>query len=141
MPLAPVLIVLALDALPRTSAWVASTQGVRLAHTHRLVPARMNMRPPENEGDGNLPESGVDWDRAWMAELEKRKAGASGWRPEGREAVTSEQVTQAKAKRAADDMTLTLQQASSDWRFWMATIAFISVATAILGQPTSEGFY
>jgi len=99
------------------------------------------VEPPENDGEASLPESGIDWDNAWQTELTKRKTGTANWRPEGREAVTEEQVSKAKAKMAADDVAVAMQQASTDWRFWFGVIAVVSVITAVVGHQPTEQVY
>ncbi|KAL3908634.1 MAG: hypothetical protein SGPRY_009718, partial [Prymnesium sp.] len=118
---------LCLLSLPAASAWLTTGGAAPPLLRPALPPLGALARlPPSDDGEGSLPESGVDWDSAWSAELAKRGEGKREWRPEGREAVSAEQVAKAKAKRTADDLAVSLQQASADWRFWFGVIAFIS---------------
>lgn len=87
--------------LPVSAAWIASGQPFSLSLRTICSPVQMSSAyPPENDGEGSKPESGVDWDSAWSAELARRRAGTSEWRPEGREPVTTERMLEVKAKRA-----------------------------------------
>lgn len=91
---------LCLLSLPAASGWLTTGGAAPPLLRPALPPLGALARlPPSDDGEGSLPESGVDWDSAWSAELAKRSEGKREWRPEGREAVSAEQVAKAKAKR------------------------------------------
>ena len=75
-------------------------------------------------------------------EISARDTGVSSWRPEGRTPVPQDAVREARIKKGLDDAQFNLQQASADWRFWVAILATISVATALAGHaPSGQGDY
>ena len=100
-------------------------------------------------------------DTAWKKEVSSRVEGTPGWRPEGREPVSDQQVREAQLKRGLDDAQLNVQMASTvserlfharsrhasltslsclscsqDWKFWVGILAVLSIATALLGHPS-----
>ena len=159
-------------SLQPSAAWLApaSHAGCRsLTLRSSRSPARMSSMMPPDEGapdEDGRPNSRIDWDGAWQSEVAKRKAGTAEWRPEGRDAVSEQQIVEAKAKLAvtarprldqrpvvvcsgacvracvqADEAAATLQQATADWRFWFGVIALVSVVTAVLGHSSTEQVY
>ena len=100
-------------------------------------------------------------DTAWKKEVSSRVEGTPGWRPEGREPVSDQQIREAQLKRGLDDAQLNVQMASTvsdrllharsrhasltslsclscsqDWKFWVGILAVLSIATALLGHPS-----
>lgn len=78
------------------------------------------------------PEYSTDWDSAWRTELSRREEGPQGWRPEGREPPTQQQLMEARAATVTDEAAVQMQEWNRDWRFWMAIIAVLSVSSAVV---------
>lgn len=105
----------------------------------RTASVRM-MAENDDERDPEIPSSGVDWDAAWKTELKQRADGTSKWRPEGRELPSEAELAGQKLRASADDAQAQLATWSSNWQFWVAILAVISVATALGGHGESQTY-
>ena len=106
---------------------------------------------------------------AWKKEIGGRSDGTAGWRPEGREPVSEQQIAEARVKKTLDDASLNAQVAVTvrtpptsarvrasrshaffspacarrpqDWKFLLGILVVLSVGTALLGhQPSGETY-
>ena len=84
------------------------------------------------------PEKDVDWDQAWQTELQRRETGKATWRPEGREAVTDEQLRQARIANAVSDASTRVQGMAKTWQFWVAVLGLISIFAAVVGNTGEQ---
>eukprot|EP00316_Scyphosphaera_apsteinii_P002493 CAMPEP_0119320506 /NCGR_PEP_ID=MMETSP1333-20130426/52646_1 /TAXON_ID=418940 /ORGANISM="Scyphosphaera apsteinii, Strain RCC1455" /LENGTH=117 /DNA_ID=CAMNT_0007327241 /DNA_START=87 /DNA_END=440 /DNA_ORIENTATION=- len=103
----------------------------------RVQPLQMQSPEPGASDDGGVS---VDWDSAWREELDKRKSGTANWRPEGREAVSEQDVLKARIQTGIDDASLQMNVLTKSWQFWIAVILALSLLTAALGQPSEVGY-
>lgn len=110
---------------------------------------------PNNDFDSDFPppsdndDDGVDWDAEWKKvvankDQPKQRPGQDFYKSEAEIVVTktvnrSIETVQKKVAAATNKMdfssNMTAAKLTSDWRFWIAILAIVSVATAVLSAP------
>lgn len=106
--------------------------------------------PPSEEDDDF--ESSVDWDEEWKKVVKnqdqpQQRPGSDFYKSDAEVSVTKAVNRAADSvQRATNDIRLpSTSNLTSDWRFWIGIIAFVSVVTAVLQAPpqmaTPETFY
>ena len=130
----------------------------------RSTTPQLSLSPEDEPNPEDASEYSVDWDTAWSKEISSREEGTQQWRPEGREAVTEQQLATARATKAMDDASFNMQMAATvrdhgplflslfvltrallchtqDWRFWIAILAVLSIGTALIGHQDQPQTY
>lgn len=104
--------------------------------------------PPADEdeaesGSGSeehdIPQSAVDWNNEWS---KFQEGGMRSMAPQGREAVSKQEVAAARAKARINAVTSKVpsrQQLFKDWRFWLAIIATLSLFSAFVQSSQTVG--
>jgi hypothetical protein len=102
--------------------------------------------PPPSEEDfpsnigGDADDSSVDWDAEWKKVVKNKdqprdRPGTEFYKSDAEVSVTK------VVNRAADTVRKTsmqippLSSLTGDWRFWIGILAFVSVASAVIGAP------
>ena len=79
----------------------------------RSTTPQLSLSPEDEPNPEDASEYSVDWDTAWSKEISSREEGTQQWRPEGREAVTEQQLATARATKAMDDASFNMQMAAT----------------------------
>lgn len=124
-------------------SWCTAGPGARGAPARARQPLRMSRlsalaargkddEPPLPEGeDAPGAEFSTDWDADWRR---FQKEGSAGWRPEGREAYTSQDLATARATRIVNDVRASVPTATElvrDTRFWVALLVALALAPSL----------
>ena len=125
----------------------SSSRAGRAAAAARTGAALVQLRSSPNNEDFPPPrdeEVSVDWDAEWKKvvankDQPKQRPGKDFYKSDAEIAVTTtinrsiETVQKQAAKMDIPSInTVTL---TSDWRFWIAILAFVSVVTAVISAP------
>jgi hypothetical protein len=129
-----------LSAPGALAAFGVASGSVRPKALRRFAPRMSTPTPPDGDRSSDKGEYSVDWDTAWATELSRRQRGEAQWRPEGRDAVSSEQLQAARVTRSLGDAQgkLAALVDTSDWKFWVGLLAALSVLTALATHPSSD---
>ena len=111
---------------------------------------------PNNDFDSDFPppkdndetNNGVDWDAEWKKvvankDQPKQRPGQDFYKSDAEIVVTktvnrSIETVQKQVAAAKKDLLPSITNTAAltnDWRFWIAILAFVSVATAVLTAP------
>ena len=122
-----------------------------ILHRHRHVPRsalrrsttpQLSLSPEDEPNPEDASEYSVDWDTAWSKEISSREEGTQQWRPEGREAVTEQQLATARATKAMDDASFNMQMAATvriTARFLSLSLCFVRVPSFATRRTGGSG--
>ena len=103
--------------------------------------------PRDNDNDGNDNNDSIDWDAEWKKvvankDQPKQRPGQDFYKSEAEIVVTktvnrSIETVQKQVKKMdlPTPSSINMNSLVNDWRFWIAILAFVSVATAVLSAP------
>lgn len=121
----------------RAGGGAAARTGAALVQL-RSSPNEEDFPPPRDE------EVSVDWDAEWKKvvankDQPKQRPGKDFYKSDAEIAVTTtiNRSIETVQKQAAkmDIPSVNTATLTSDWRFWIAILAFVSVVTAVISAP------